>query len=55
MATYGDILYRLADGVAHLTINRPDVYNAFRAQTCEELLRALSAASAAREVGVIVL
>ena len=54
MSAYTDILYRLHEGVAHITINRPDVYNAFRARTCEELLHALSAASAAREVGVVV-
>ena len=55
MSAYQDILYQLDEGVAHITINRPDVYNAFRGQTCEELLHALSSASAAREVGVIVL
>ncbi len=55
MSAYTDILYRFHEGVAHVTINRPEVYNAFRAQTCEELLHALSAASANREVGVIVL
>lgn len=55
MSAYTDILYRLNEGVASITINRPEVYNAFRAQTCEELLHALSAASAAREVGVVVL
>jgi 2-ketocyclohexanecarboxyl-CoA hydrolase len=55
MSAYQDILFHLDEGVAHITINRPEVYNAFRAQTCEELLHALSAASAARDVGVIVL
>ncbi|MDH3713630.1 MAG: enoyl-CoA hydratase-related protein [Gammaproteobacteria bacterium] len=55
MSAYQDILFRLVEGVAHITINRPEVYNAFRARTCEEMLHALSAAGAARDVGVIVL
>ncbi|MBL8528297.1 MAG: 1,4-dihydroxy-2-naphthoyl-CoA synthase, partial [Burkholderiales bacterium] len=39
-ATYEDILYDITAGVATITINRPDKYNAFRAQTCEELIDA---------------
>ena len=40
--TYKDILYEVVrDGVVHITINRPDVYNAFRNQTLEELIDAL--------------
>ncbi len=52
---YTDILYRVADGVATITINRPDKYNAFRGRTCEELIDALQRASWDRAVGVIVL
>ncbi len=55
MSAYQDIVFRLDEGVAHITINRPEVYNAFRAETCEELLHALAAAAAAPDVGVIVL
>lgn len=53
--SYSDILYAEADGVATITINRPDKMNAFRAQTCEELIDALNRAAWSKEVGVIVL
>ncbi len=52
---YTDILYAVDGGVATITINRADKYNAFRGQTCEELIDALQRASWDREVGVIVL
>lgn len=54
-ATYEDILYDITAGVATITINRPDKYNAFRAQTCEELIDAFQRAGWDRAVGVIVL
>jgi 2-ketocyclohexanecarboxyl-CoA hydrolase len=53
--TYEDILYEIKDGVATITINRPDKYNAFRAQTCEELIHAFQQAGWDRSIGVIVL
>ncbi len=52
---YQDILYEVRGGVATVTINRPDVYNAFRGTTCEELLDAFRRASWDKSVGVIVL
>jgi len=52
---YSDILYDVTDGVATITINRPDKLNAFRGQTCEELIDALQRAGWDRAVGVIVL
>ena len=51
---YQDILYEVRDGVATITINRPEVYNAFRAQTCEELLDAFNRAGWDRSIAVIV-
>lgn len=53
--SYTDILYAETDGVATITINRPDKMNAFRAQTCEELIDALNRAAWNKEIGVIVL
>lgn len=52
---YEDILYSAVDGIAAITINRPNVYNAFRAKTCEELIDAFNRAGWDRAVGVIVL
>jgi len=52
---YQDILYDAAEGVARITINRPQVMNAFRGQTCEELIHALNRAGWDKAIGVIVL
>jgi 2-ketocyclohexanecarboxyl-CoA hydrolase len=52
---YEDILYDAADGVARVTINRPQVLNAFRGKTCEELIHALNRAGWDDAIGVIVL
>src|SRR6202165_5896050 len=52
---YHDILYNKRDGVATITINRPRVLNAFRAETVEEMLAAMRDAEDDRDVGVVVL
>jgi dihydroxynaphthoic acid synthetase len=39
---YKDILYEVKDQVAWVTVNRPEVMNAFREQTLDELIDALS-------------
>lgn len=51
---YQDILYTENDGVATITINRPDKMNAFRGQTCEELIHAFNRAGWNKDIGVIV-
>lgn len=53
--TYQDILFEASDGVATITINRPDIYNAFRAETCEEMIDAFQRAGCDKSIGVIVL
>jgi 2-ketocyclohexanecarboxyl-CoA hydrolase len=52
---YQDILFEAEAGIATITINRPEVMNAFRGQTCDELIHALGRAGWDREIGVIVL
>src|SRR6266446_426691 len=52
---YDDILYDARDGVAWITINRPEVRNAFRAKTVDELVAAFRAGWGDPEVGVVVL
>ena len=52
---YQDILFETRDHVATITLNRPEVMNAFRGRTCEELIHALQRAGYDRDVGAIVL
>src|SRR5947208_2232285 len=53
---YEDIPYELSgDGIAKITIDRPEVRNAFRPQTVIELMRAFEAAREDESVGVIIL
>jgi naphthoate synthase len=52
---YEDIRYELADGIAKITIDRPEVRNAFRPETLIEISEALERAREDADVGVIVL
>ncbi|MFP4076894.1 MAG: 1,4-dihydroxy-2-naphthoyl-CoA synthase [Halochromatium sp.] len=52
---YQDILMHRAEGIAKLTINRPQVRNAFRPETVLELIDAFHRAHLDPEVGVIIL
>ncbi len=52
---YEDIRYETADGIAKITIDRPEVRNAFRPQTVVELSAAFERAREDTGVGVIVL
>ncbi len=53
--TFEDITYAVQDGGAWITINRPQRYNAFRAQTVEELIKAFRLAWADPAVRAVVL
>jgi naphthoate synthase len=50
-----DIRYELAEGIAKITIDRPEVRNAFRPRTVVELAKAFSMAQDDPEVGVVIL
>jgi naphthoate synthase len=52
---YADIVYETADGIAKITINRPEVRNAFRPATLFELSHAFNAARDDPGIGVIIL
>lgn len=53
---FTDIIYeKCSDGIAKITINRPQVHNAFRPQTVMEMSRALNDARNDAYVGVIIL
>ncbi|MDP7588752.1 MAG: enoyl-CoA hydratase-related protein, partial [Dehalococcoidia bacterium] len=53
-SSYEHIIIEVKDGVALLTINRPEVYNAFRGRTAEEMLQAFSQAGWDKGIAVIV-
>ena len=52
---YSDIVYHTWDGIAKITINRPEVRNAFRPTTVSEMSRAFEAARDDPKIGVIIL
>jgi naphthoate synthase len=52
---YGDIRYETSDGIAKITIARPEVRNAFRPQTLIEISDALDRAREDLDIGVVIL
>jgi len=55
LATYTDILYEFAEGIAKITINRPEVRNAFRPETVTEMADAFARAREDDRIGVVIL
>jgi len=55
VSRFTDIRYHKADGIAKITINRPEVHNAFRPLTVEEISKALTDARDDQAIGVIIL
>ena len=52
---YEDIRFEWFEGIAKITINRPEVYNAFRPQTNVEMLDAMSICRERADISVVVL
>lgn len=52
---YSDILFDYYNGIARITINRPEVYNAFRPQTNHQILEALGICRDRSDIRVVVL
>ncbi len=52
---YEDIIYEKMDGIAKITINRPEVRNAFRPETVKEMYDAFSDAREDQSIGVVLL
>ncbi|MDR2130108.1 MAG: 1,4-dihydroxy-2-naphthoyl-CoA synthase [Odoribacteraceae bacterium] len=52
---YTDIRFDLFEGIARVTINRPEVYNAFRPRTIVEMLDAIAVCRERNDIGVVVL
>ena len=52
---YTDIIYEHAEGMAKITINRPEVRNAFRPETVMELMDAFARAREDAAIGVVLL
>ncbi|NVK63942.1 MAG: 1,4-dihydroxy-2-naphthoyl-CoA synthase [Flavobacteriales bacterium] len=52
---YEDITFKQADGVARIAFNRPEVRNAFRPKTVDELLEALIICHESQEIGVVLI
>jgi 2-ketocyclohexanecarboxyl-CoA hydrolase len=50
-----DVTYDVDNGLAWITINRPERYNSFRARTVDELVKCFKHAWSSDEVGVICL
>jgi len=53
--TYSEILYQKADGIAKITINRPEKRNAFTPETVSQLMDAFADARDDQSVGVVLL
>src|SRR5688572_12030317 len=52
---FEDIRYEKAEGIAKITINRPDVRNAFRPLTVNEMIQAFEDVREDPEIGVVIL
>ena len=54
MKDYSDINFEFYNGIAKITINRPEVYNAFRPETVNQMLEAIDHCREEGRIRVIV-
>ena len=52
--TFETLLYSVEDGIATITLNRPEILNAFNTQMCEDLIAAFDATDADDGVGAVI-
>ncbi|MFN9391706.1 MAG: 1,4-dihydroxy-2-naphthoyl-CoA synthase [Flavobacteriales bacterium] len=52
---YSDILFDYYEGIARITINRPEVYNAFRPETNRQMIEAMDICRERQDIAVVVL
>ncbi|MEH6473908.1 MAG: enoyl-CoA hydratase-related protein, partial [Halopseudomonas sp.] len=52
---FDDIRYHKGEGIAKISINRPQVHNAFRPQTVREMQKALEDARYDSDIGAVIL
>ena len=55
LGDYSDILFEFCEGVAKITLNRPEVYNAFRPETNIQMLEAMEICRERNDIDVVVL
>ena len=51
---YSDILFEFCEGIAKITINRPEVYNAFRPETNSQMIEAMEICRERNDIDVVV-
>ncbi|MFN8775202.1 MAG: 1,4-dihydroxy-2-naphthoyl-CoA synthase [Flavobacteriales bacterium] len=52
---YSDILFDYYEGIARITISRPEVYNAFRPETNRQMIEAMDICRERQDIAVVVL
>lgn len=52
---YEDILFSIWNGIAKITINRPNVYNAFRPETVDEIINSIEICEQRNDIDIVIL
>src|SRR5688572_5690484 len=51
---YSDILFEFFEGIAKITINRPEVYNAFRPENNKQMIEAMDICRERQDIAVVI-